>query len=195
MLCLASGHLGSALPPPCQVCIWNRIAPNRNWVVSYILKTKALKMLILVSYNYTCIRWKNISSNKNIQPCEWSQNFSGLKLRFWFNFQELMTNFRTIIVPEAFKSIYSEDPNVFAVIQQVQTVAHKQKISLRELVENLEARLLEGHVSAETAQVKEKLYCSRRFLEIFPPVSHLFSPYNSMKYFSMEKVSWVSLST
>ena len=106
-----------------------------------------------------------------------------------------MTNFRTIIVPEAFKSIYSEDPNVFAVIQQVQTVAHKQKISLRELAENLEARLLEGHASAETAQVKEKLYCSRRFLEIFPPVSHLFSPYNSMKYFSMEKVSSVSLST
>lgn len=84
-----------------------------------------------------------------------------------------MTNFRTIIVPEAFKSIYSEDPNVFAVIQQVQTVAHKQKITLRELAENLEARLLEGHASAETAQVKEKLYCSRRFLEIFPPVSRL----------------------
>lgn len=95
-----------------------------------------------------------------------------------------MTNFRTIIVPEAFKSIYIEDPSVFTIIQKVQTVAHTQKISLRELAENLETRLLEGHVSNEKAQVKDKFYCSRKFLEIFPPVSHLFSPYHSTK--SME---------
>ena len=64
-----------------------------------------------------------------------------------------MTNFRTIIVPEAVKSIYAEDPSVFAIVQQVQTVAYTQKISLRELAESIEARLLGGHVSPVTAQV------------------------------------------
>ena len=64
-------------------------------------------------------------------------------------FQELMTNFRTIIVPEAVKSIYAEDPTVFAVVQQVQAVACSQKISLRELAESIEARLMEGHSAAQ----------------------------------------------
>jgi len=60
-----------------------------------------------------------------------------------------MTNFRTIIVPEAVKSIYAEDPTVFAVVQQVQAVACSQKLSLRELAENIEARLLEGHLTTQ----------------------------------------------
>ena len=55
-----------------------------------------------------------------------------------------MNNFRTIIVPEAVKSIYAEDPTVFAVVQQVEAVACSQKMTLRELAENIEARLLEG---------------------------------------------------
>lgn len=55
-----------------------------------------------------------------------------------------MNNFRMIIVPEAVKSIYAEDPTVFAVVQQVQAVACSQKMTLRELAENIEARLLEG---------------------------------------------------
>ena len=60
-----------------------------------------------------------------------------------------MTNFRIIIVPEAFKSIYAEDPSVFSVVQQLQAVASSQKMTLRKLVENLEARLLEGHEATE----------------------------------------------
>ena len=55
-----------------------------------------------------------------------------------------MNNFRMIIVPEAVKSIYAEDPTVFAVVQQVEAVACSQKMTLRELAENIEARLLEG---------------------------------------------------
>lgn len=70
----------------------------------------------------------------------------------WFDFQELMTNFRTIIVPEAVKSIYAEDPTVFAVVQQVQAVACSQKLSLIELAENIEARLLEGHLAAQVSE-------------------------------------------
>lgn len=63
-----------------------------------------------------------------------------------------MTNFRTIIVPEAVKSIYAEDPTVFAVVQQVQAVACAQKISLRELAENIEARLLEDHLATQVGE-------------------------------------------
>ena len=63
-----------------------------------------------------------------------------------------MTNFRTIIVPEAVKSIYAEDPTVFAVVQQVQAVACSQKITLRELAENIEARLLEGQLTAPVSE-------------------------------------------
>ena len=70
----------------------------------------------------------------------------------WYDFQELMTNFRTIIVPEAVKSIYAEDPTVFAVVQQVQTVACSQKISLRELAESIAARLLEGHLTTQVGK-------------------------------------------
>lgn len=69
--------------------------------------------------------------------------------------QELMTNFRMIIVPEAFKSIYAEDPSVFSVVQQLQAVASSQKMTLRKLVENLEARLLEGHEATEELDSKE----------------------------------------
>lgn len=65
-----------------------------------------------------------------------------------------MTNFRTIIVPEAVKSIYAEDPTVFAVVQQVQAVACAQKISLRELAENIEARLLEGHLATQVGEYR-----------------------------------------
>ena len=60
-----------------------------------------------------------------------------------------MTNFRTIIVPEAVKSIYAEDPSVFSVVQQLHAVTCSQKMTLRELVENLEAHLLEGHGTVE----------------------------------------------
>ena len=60
-----------------------------------------------------------------------------------------MTNFRTIIVPEAVKSIYAEDPSVFAVVQQLEKVVCSQKISLKELADSIEARLLEKHAATE----------------------------------------------
>ena len=60
-----------------------------------------------------------------------------------------MTNFRTIIVPEAVKSIYAEDPTVFAVVQQLEKVVCSQKMSLKELADNIEARLLERHAATE----------------------------------------------
>ena len=60
-----------------------------------------------------------------------------------------MTNFRTIIVPEAVKSIYAEDPTVFAVVQQLEKVVCSQKMSLKELADSIEARLLEKHAVSE----------------------------------------------
>lgn len=62
-----------------------------------------------------------------------------------------MTNFRTIIVPEAVKSMYAEDPSVLSVVQQVQVVASSQEISLRELTESIEVRLLEGQLTTQVS--------------------------------------------
>ena len=63
-----------------------------------------------------------------------------------------MTNFRTIIVPEAVKCIYAEDQTVFAVVQQLQTVACSQKMSLRELIESIQAHLLEMPLTTQVGE-------------------------------------------
>lgn len=60
-----------------------------------------------------------------------------------------MTKFRTIIVPEAIKNIYVEDPSVFSVVQQLESVACSQKMTLQELTEKIEARLAEGNATTE----------------------------------------------
>lgn len=67
-----------------------------------------------------------------------------------------MTNFRTIIVPEAVKSIYAEDPTVFAVVQQLEKVVCSQKMSLKELADSIEARLLEKHAATEVGWLNIK---------------------------------------
>ena len=67
--------------------------------------------------------------------------------------QELMANFRTIIVPEAIKNIYTEDPTVMTVVQNVQTIISGQKMSLKEIAESIEARFLEGVTAEEVSRV------------------------------------------
>ena len=67
-----------------------------------------------------------------------------------------MTNFRTIIVPEAVKSIYAEDPTVVAVVQQLEKVVCSQKMSLKELADSIEARLLEKHAATEVGNLNTR---------------------------------------
>lgn len=97
---------------------------------------------------------------KEDQQTSLSQAFNSMKAvlgvqKVFLSLQELMTNFRTIIVPEAVKSIYAEDPSVFSVVQQLHAVTCSQKMTLRELVENLEAHLLEGRGTVEEHVTEE----------------------------------------